>query len=166
MREGVNAKLDSWQVTLEKKGFRLSREKTEYMELKFRSLPSLVAFPPSCVSSECYIRYSGDLSVDSIVDWLATTVLDLPRILYYSKESLERFSPILFTFIAAIFEHLLSILVMPLLIRKQSISAFEINRRRRLLKSKKRRKKKKREKKWKKKRKKKWKKKRRKKKKT
>ncbi|KAK8919298.1 hypothetical protein KSP39_PZI021492 [Platanthera zijinensis] len=36
-REGVNAKLESWLDTLEKKGFRLSRAKTEYMELKFSS---------------------------------------------------------------------------------------------------------------------------------
>ncbi|PKU60388.1 hypothetical protein MA16_Dca018508 [Dendrobium catenatum] len=51
-------------------------------------LPALVAFPPNCANSDCYTRYSGDLSVDAIVDWLATTVLELPRILYYSKESL------------------------------------------------------------------------------
>ncbi|KAK8937291.1 hypothetical protein KSP39_PZI011768 [Platanthera zijinensis] len=30
-REGVNAKCESWRGTLEKKGFRLSRTKTEYM---------------------------------------------------------------------------------------------------------------------------------------
>ncbi|KAK8946652.1 hypothetical protein KSP39_PZI007022 [Platanthera zijinensis] len=36
-REGVNAKLESWRDTLEKKGFRLSVAKTEYMELKFSS---------------------------------------------------------------------------------------------------------------------------------
>ncbi|KAI0495382.1 hypothetical protein KFK09_025532 [Dendrobium nobile] len=53
-------------------------------------LPALVAFPPNCVNSDCYTRYGGDLSVDAIVDWLATTVLELPRILYYSKESLVK----------------------------------------------------------------------------
>lgn len=34
------------------------------------------------------IRYQGDLSVDAVVDWFATTILGLPRILFYSKESL------------------------------------------------------------------------------
>lgn len=64
-------------------------ERNSLKQPMFRNgLPSLVAFPPNCVSSDCYIRYSGDLSVDAIVDWLATTVLDLPRILYFSKESL------------------------------------------------------------------------------
>ncbi|KAG0463661.1 hypothetical protein HPP92_019730 [Vanilla planifolia] len=51
-------------------------------------LPALIAFPPNCASSNCYIRYNGDLSVDAIIDWLATSVLGLPRILYYSKDSL------------------------------------------------------------------------------
>ncbi|KAK8957380.1 hypothetical protein KSP39_PZI000617 [Platanthera zijinensis] len=37
MREGVNTKLESWRHTLEKNVFRLSRAKTEYMELKFSS---------------------------------------------------------------------------------------------------------------------------------
>ncbi|XP_020586619.1 uncharacterized protein LOC110028911 [Phalaenopsis equestris] len=53
-----------------------------------KGLPALIAFPPYCANSDCYTRYSGDFSVDAIVDWLATTVLDLPRIPYYSKESL------------------------------------------------------------------------------
>ncbi|XP_043725333.1 dnaJ homolog subfamily C member 16 isoform X3 [Telopea speciosissima] len=51
-------------------------------------LPSLVVFPPGCRSSSCLLRYQGDLLVDAVVDWFATTVLGLPRILYYSKESL------------------------------------------------------------------------------
>ncbi|XP_042502470.1 dnaJ homolog subfamily C member 16 [Macadamia integrifolia] len=51
-------------------------------------LPSLVAFPPGCRSSLCLLRYQGDLVVDAVADWFATTVLGLPRILYYSKESL------------------------------------------------------------------------------
>ncbi|KAK8925812.1 hypothetical protein KSP39_PZI018578 [Platanthera zijinensis] len=36
-REGVNAKLESWRDTLERKGFMLSSAKTEYMELEFSS---------------------------------------------------------------------------------------------------------------------------------
>ena len=34
-RAGVNAKLELWRQTLESRGFRLSRIKTEYMECKF-----------------------------------------------------------------------------------------------------------------------------------
>ncbi|KAI5330087.1 hypothetical protein L3X38_029484 [Prunus dulcis] len=51
-------------------------------------LPSLVAFPPGCKTSNCLVRYEGELWVDSVTDWFATTILGLPRILYYSKESL------------------------------------------------------------------------------
>ncbi|KAF8399510.1 hypothetical protein HHK36_015377 [Tetracentron sinense] len=51
-------------------------------------LPSLIAFPPGCGSSDCLVRYNGELSVDAVADWFVTTILGLPRILYYSKESL------------------------------------------------------------------------------
>lgn len=34
------------------------------------------------------VRYNGQLSVDAVTDWFATTVLSLPRISYYSMESL------------------------------------------------------------------------------
>jgi len=34
-RAGVNAKLELWKQTLESRGFRLSRAKTEYMGCKF-----------------------------------------------------------------------------------------------------------------------------------
>lgn len=53
-------------------------------------LPSLIALPPDCKNLDCLIRYQGDLSVDAVVDWFATTILSLPRILYYSKESLGK----------------------------------------------------------------------------
>ncbi|KAF2311303.1 hypothetical protein GH714_021603 [Hevea brasiliensis] len=53
-------------------------------------LPSLVAFPPGCRTSDCLIRYEGDLSIDAVTDWTATVILGLPRILYYSKESLGK----------------------------------------------------------------------------
>ena len=39
-REGVNAKLESWRETLEGKGFKLSRLKTEYMQFKFSNIRS------------------------------------------------------------------------------------------------------------------------------
>ncbi|XP_051115725.1 uncharacterized protein LOC127240917 isoform X2 [Andrographis paniculata] len=55
----------------------------------FRSgLPALVVFPPGCKDSSCLSRYEGELSIDAITDWLATSILSLPRIPYYSKESL------------------------------------------------------------------------------
>ncbi|KAE9467239.1 hypothetical protein C3L33_00860, partial [Rhododendron williamsianum] len=53
-------------------------------------VPSLVAFPPRCNSSTCLLRYEGELSVDAVTDWVATTILGLPRIPYYSKDSLEQ----------------------------------------------------------------------------
>ncbi|KAG5608224.1 hypothetical protein H5410_019505, partial [Solanum commersonii] len=37
-RNGVNAKLEVWRRTLESKGFRLSRIKTEYLECKFSAV--------------------------------------------------------------------------------------------------------------------------------
>lgn len=51
-------------------------------------LPSLVAFPSGCRTSDCLVRYEGELSVDAVTDWFATAILTLPRIPYYSKESL------------------------------------------------------------------------------
>ncbi|XVF50089.1 hypothetical protein PTKIN_Ptkin04bG0066500 [Pterospermum kingtungense] len=58
-------------------------------QLFFRNgLPSVVAFPSGCKTSDCLIRYDGELSVDAVTDWFAMAVLNLPRIFYYSKESL------------------------------------------------------------------------------
>ncbi|XP_066398105.1 uncharacterized protein [Miscanthus floridulus] len=51
-------------------------------------VPTLVAYPANCKSPSCYMRYPGGLFVDSVVDWVATSVIGLPRILYYSKETL------------------------------------------------------------------------------
>ncbi|KAL6841734.1 hypothetical protein ACP4OV_028246 [Aristida adscensionis] len=51
-------------------------------------VPALVAYPADCRSPSCYMRYQGGLSVDSVVDWVATSVVGLPRILYYSKDTL------------------------------------------------------------------------------
>ncbi|XWS60514.1 hypothetical protein CRYUN_Cryun07bG0042300 [Craigia yunnanensis] len=51
-------------------------------------LPLLVAFPSGCKTSDCLIRFEGELSVDAVTDWFAMAVLNLPRIFYYSKESL------------------------------------------------------------------------------
>ncbi|KAK3005599.1 hypothetical protein RJ639_016962 [Escallonia herrerae] len=53
-------------------------------------MPSLVAFPPHCRTSSCLVRYGGELSVDAVSDWFATSILHLPRITYYSKESMVK----------------------------------------------------------------------------
>ena len=50
--------------------------------------PSIVAFPSKCRHIDCLVQYSGELNVDAIVDWTATHILGLPRIPYYSIESL------------------------------------------------------------------------------
>ncbi|KAH9721928.1 J domain-containing protein [Citrus sinensis] len=55
-----------------------------------RGLPSLVAFPPGCKSSDCMTRFEGELSVDAVTDWFATAILKLPRIFYYTKESMGK----------------------------------------------------------------------------
>ncbi|KAH9721927.1 J domain-containing protein [Citrus sinensis] len=55
-----------------------------------RGLPSLVAFPPGCKSSDCMTRFEGELSVDAVTDWFATAILKLPRIFYYTKESMVK----------------------------------------------------------------------------
>ena len=41
--EGVNTKLDRWRETLEAKGFRLSRSKTEYLHCRFSADEGSVA---------------------------------------------------------------------------------------------------------------------------
>uniref|UniRef100_A0A0A9DKC1 Thioredoxin domain-containing protein n=1 Tax=Arundo donax TaxID=35708 RepID=A0A0A9DKC1_ARUDO len=51
-------------------------------------VPALVVYPANCRNPSCYMRYPGGLFVDSVVDWVATSVVGLPRILYYSKETL------------------------------------------------------------------------------
>ncbi|KAF6148153.1 hypothetical protein GIB67_011928 [Kingdonia uniflora] len=36
-------------------------------------------------------RYQGDLTVDAVTDWFATSILGLPRILFYAKETLGQY---------------------------------------------------------------------------
>ncbi|CAH1450496.1 unnamed protein product [Lactuca virosa] len=48
--------------------------------LGFSGVPSLLAFPPGCKSSDCIMRYTGELSVDAVTDWFATIILSLPLI--------------------------------------------------------------------------------------
>ncbi|CAN4088443.1 unnamed protein product [Withania somnifera] len=52
--------------------------------------PALVAFAPGCRGLRCMSRYEGELSVDSVTDWVATSILSLPRIRYYSKKSMAQ----------------------------------------------------------------------------
>ncbi|KAH9624363.1 hypothetical protein KSS87_011679 [Heliosperma pusillum] len=61
-------------------------------------LPSLIAFPEGCKSSNCLVRYEGERSVDAVTDWFATYILKLPRIPYYTKVSLHRGTVKLLTF--------------------------------------------------------------------
>ncbi|KAL7161354.1 hypothetical protein ACSBR2_041918 [Camellia fascicularis] len=64
-------------------------EKTFTGQPSFQNgLPSVIAFPSGCNTANCLIRYEGELSVDAVTNWFATTILSLPRILYYSKDSL------------------------------------------------------------------------------
>ncbi|KAK7281776.1 hypothetical protein RIF29_10040 [Crotalaria pallida] len=51
-------------------------------------IPSLVAVPPGCHTINCFRRFDGELTIDMVTNWFATTVLVLPQIKYYSKESL------------------------------------------------------------------------------
>ncbi|CAL5441612.1 unnamed protein product [Camellia sinensis] len=66
-------------------------EKTFTGQPSFQNgLPSLIAFPSGCNTANCLIRHEGELSVDAVTNWFATTILSLPRILYYSKDSLVK----------------------------------------------------------------------------
>ncbi|RYR45058.1 hypothetical protein Ahy_A08g041303 isoform A [Arachis hypogaea] len=51
-------------------------------------IPYLLAIPPGCRDVKCFSRFDGELTVDKVTNWFATTVLALPQINYYSKESL------------------------------------------------------------------------------
>ncbi|KAK9080429.1 hypothetical protein SSX86_000187 [Deinandra increscens subsp. villosa] len=68
----------------------LSEKKYTGVPFFRNGLPSLVAFPPGCKTSDCIFRYTGELSVDAVTDWFATNILSLPRISYYSIESLAQ----------------------------------------------------------------------------
>ncbi|KAJ8536272.1 hypothetical protein K7X08_034673 [Anisodus acutangulus] len=61
-----------------------------YLAEKRPGIPALVAFPPGCRGLRCMSRYEGELSIDSVTDWVATSILSLPRIRYYSKESMAQ----------------------------------------------------------------------------
>ncbi|CAH8391081.1 unnamed protein product [Eruca vesicaria subsp. sativa] len=66
----------------------LAEKKTTGQVLFRKGLPSIVAFPPHCKTADCLIRFDGELSTDAVTDWFATTVLELPRVFYHTKETL------------------------------------------------------------------------------
>uniref|UniRef100_A0A3Q7FR50 Uncharacterized protein n=1 Tax=Solanum lycopersicum TaxID=4081 RepID=A0A3Q7FR50_SOLLC len=82
-------------------GIKIDSTKIELGFASLTGIPALVAFPPGCRSLRCMssllmilhylVRYDGELSVDSVTDWVAMSILSLPRIRYYSKESMVKY---------------------------------------------------------------------------
>jgi len=64
-REGVNTKLERWRGTLEAKGFRLSRSKTEYLHYRFSAdeddVASEVAIEGAIIPGVERFRYLGSI---------------------------------------------------------------------------------------------------------
>src|SRR4029450_2942072 len=64
-REGVNAKLEVWSEALELKGFKISRNKTEYMECNFsksrRTNEGVVSIENQAVQKSEHFRYLGSI---------------------------------------------------------------------------------------------------------
>ncbi|KAH0462579.1 hypothetical protein IEQ34_010154 [Dendrobium chrysotoxum] len=63
-REGVEGKLELWRSTLESKGFRLSRSKTEYMECNFnnnRPSEGIVTLRDQVINKSTGFRYLGSI---------------------------------------------------------------------------------------------------------
>lgn len=51
--------------------------------------PLLASFPlGKNNTSNLSVRFEGELSTDAVTDWFATTVLELPRVFYHTKETL------------------------------------------------------------------------------
>lgn len=66
----------------------LAEKKTTGQVFFRKGLPSIVAFPPHCKTADCLMRFEGELSTDAVTDWFATTVLEVPRVFYHTKETL------------------------------------------------------------------------------
>ena len=64
-KEGVNAKLERWRYTLEVKGFRLSKSKTEYLHCRFSAdesgVASEVAIEGAVIPRVGRFRYLGSI---------------------------------------------------------------------------------------------------------
>ncbi|WVZ19086.1 hypothetical protein V8G54_006408 [Vigna mungo] len=59
-------------------------------QFKHIGIPSLVAIPAGCRSPKCIRRFNSELTVDKVTNWFATTILALPQINYYSRETLVK----------------------------------------------------------------------------
>ncbi|GAA0145525.1 chaperone [Lithospermum erythrorhizon] len=68
----------------------LAERRSNGQPLLRNGVPAIVASPAGCKNSGCLVRYWGELSVDAVTDWVASTILSLPRILYFSKETLVK----------------------------------------------------------------------------
>jgi len=68
-REGVNTKLERWRDTLEGKGFRLSRSKTEYLHCRFSAdeggIAGEIAIESVIIPRVERFRYLGSLIQES-----------------------------------------------------------------------------------------------------
>lgn len=66
-----------------------------WLKFKTRVLTlNSIQFPAYCILLmilHYLVRYDGELSVDSVTDWVAMSILSLPRIRYYSKESMVKY---------------------------------------------------------------------------
>jgi hypothetical protein len=75
-RAGVNGKLELWKDTLESKGFRISRTKTEYMMREFSMTgheDGVVSLDGEAVAKKGTFRYLGStLQKDGVKDQMAT----------------------------------------------------------------------------------------------
>jgi hypothetical protein len=63
-RAGVNTELEMWRRTLESKGFKISRSKTEYMEYKFsigRNTNQSVTLDGRAILVDDWFQYLGSI---------------------------------------------------------------------------------------------------------
>ncbi|MCD9640526.1 hypothetical protein HAX54_025880 [Datura stramonium] len=51
-----------------------------YLDMESIWNSSTCGFPPGCRKFRVHVWYEGELSVDSVTDWVATSILSLPRI--------------------------------------------------------------------------------------
>ncbi|CAK9275958.1 unnamed protein product [Sphagnum jensenii] len=72
------------------RGLRQQHYKSLDMEgfIQCAGLPKIVAFTPACKHLGCLTRFRGEKTVDALVEWAATSLLKLPRILYYGAKGL------------------------------------------------------------------------------
>ncbi|CAM6058561.1 unnamed protein product [Sphagnum tenellum] len=86
--EGV-AKLGRVELGETPLSFLLAERTQATTQRVFRhGLPEIVAFTPSCRHLGCLTRFRGEKTVDALVEWAATSLLKLPRILYYGAKGL------------------------------------------------------------------------------